>query len=240
MNEEKLSNNLRVVFDPLSEKYIICDRQSAQNFNQAAPAKKPFNLFSKLLSPKSMPEQPVPANESDPPSNSAPSQIPQQPTPSQPSQPPRPTPPPRPNPPPPLPSGSQAIRLSRDIYNDLDALVNAYRQLQDFAEADTQTFENLESQTLIMRATMGNIYRTLSGSPLPPLSGRRIELAENYCASLGIVADFIGDIIDKMIDLMVLINVSSIDRQLLILNATLSSQERTVTNLYNDCRIRGA
>lgn len=235
MNEDKLSNSLGVVFDPLSEQYIICDKKSALTLQENSPSssqQKRFNLFGKLFSPKLAQEQPA---FSPPPQNA-----PNSPTPSAPQRPPiRPTPPPPPRPtPPPPPPANQAVGLSRSIYNDLDALVNAYRDLQNFEEADIQTFQNLENQTLILRATMGNIYRTLSGNALPPLVGRRLVLSENYCASLKIVADFIADITDKTVVLMGLVNVSSIDRQLFILNATLSSQERTITRLYNECRIR--
>lgn len=220
MSENTLSNNFRYEFDELSEEYVIVsagsyNAQSLQPVPQQGRQLSMFGRFFKQDERGFRPPQPNPPPRPNPP---------------------RPNPPPRPLPPP--PGESQAVRLSREIYNDLDALVGAYRELARIDNRDEARLQNLENQALIMRATMGNIYRTLSGSALPPLRGDRLELDENYCASLAIVADFISDIQDKMLRLMALVSVSSIDRQLLILNATLSTQERTVTNLYNDCRIR--
>lgn len=215
MSENTLSNNFKYEFDELSQEYVIVsatktNAQSSQPSMQQGRQLSMFGRFFKQDERGARPPFPNPPQ--------------------------RPNPPPRPLPPP--PGESQAVRLSRQVYNDLDALVGAYRELVRIDNRDEDRLRNLENQALIMRATMGNIYRTLSGSALPPLRGERLELEDNYCASLAIVADFISDIQDKMLRLMALVSVSSIDRQLLILNATLSTQERTVTNLYNDCRIR--
>lgn len=151
------------------------------------------------------------------------------PNPPQNQRPPMPPPPPMPNP---------AVRLSRDIYLGLDLLAKAYRDLRSISNADEQTLQNLESQAIIMRSTMGNIYSNLSGNPVPPLRGDRLTLDENYCAALKQVADFTLDLNNDVLSLMRQVSVPSIDRQLLIINATLSSHERTTRNLYNECRLR--
>lgn len=143
-----------------------------------------------------------------------------------------------PLPPPPLPMPNPAVRLSRDIYFDLDLLAKAYRDLRTISNADEQTLQNLESQAIIMRSTMGNIYSNLSGNPVPPLRSDRLTLDENYCAALKQVADFTLDLNNNLLSLMRQVSVPSIDRQLLIINATLSSHERTTRNLYNECRLR--
>ena len=235
MNEDSLAKNLKVVFDEISQEYVVTDALSESSLNSSAKKNaKPFSFLTKLFSQQqnqSQEEQPDPVQR--PPQPNRPP-LPQSPPPPRPL-PPRPTPPPRPVPPPPA---NHAVRLSRDIYNDLDALVNAYSDLIELDDRDSQRLENLRSQTLIMRATMGNIYRTLSGNPLPPFENRKLKLTDNYCASLKNVADFIDEIIDKMINLMRLVAIPAIDRQLLILNAALSSQQRALTNLYNDCRVR--
>lgn len=223
MNEDSLAKNLKVVFDEISQEYVVTDALSESPLNSLAKKNaKPFSFLTKLFS-----------QQQNQPQEEQPDPVQRPPQPNRP--PPRPTPPPRPVPPPPA---NQAVRLSRDIYNDLDALVNAYSDLIELDDHGSQRLENLRSQTLIMRATMGNIYRTLSGNPLPPFENRKLKLTDNYCASLKIVADFIDEIIDKMINLMRLVAIPAIDRQLLILNATLSSQQRALTNLYNDCRVR--
>ena len=159
----------------------------------------------------------------------------------QPMRPPRPIFPPwrPPSPPAPPPRPNPAVRLSREIYQNLDVLIRVYRDLQRYDGADVEEIRALENQTLIMRATMGNIYRTLSGNTLLPPSIDSLNLDENYCVALSQTRDLVDEISNDMLNLMRLVSISSVDRQLLILNATLSSNERTLERLRADCVARG-
>ena len=201
MNQQNLAPDKQLVFDALSEKYVVCEKDASSKASS-------FGLFGRLFAQKSQQQPPPPDR------------------------------PPRPDPPPPPPVTNPAANLSGEIYNDLDTLLLAYRDLQEYADVDKELFSNFENQTLILRTTMGNIYRALSSNALPPLNKNRLKLEENLCANYNKVANFAGDVSDKVVDLLGLVNISSIDRQLWIINATLISQERKLTKLYNNCRIR--
>lgn len=141
-----------------------------------------------------------------------------------------PFPPPRP-PAPPMPN--PAVRLSREIYQKFDTLLQAYRDLQKIQSS--QQVANLESQTLIMRSTAAGIYRTLSGEGRTPSPGLKLTLSENYCEALGQTQQLVNELSGDILRLMRLVSIPSIDRQLLILNATLLSQAQTLERLRSEC-----
>lgn len=142
--------------------------------------------------------------------------------------PPRPPVPPMPNP---------AVRLSREIYQKFDTLLQAYRDLQKIQSS--QQLANLESQTLIMRSTAAGIYRTLSGEGRTPPPGQKLTLSENYCGALGQTQQLVNELSGDILRLMRLVSIPSIDRQLLILNATLLSQAQTLERLRSECEREG-
>lgn len=218
MSKDTLSQSLRVGYDEISQQYVVTtDDSSTYMGRDERLAPRPIiNKRSGFFNGKINNQNFQPRFGFDYPSR----------------------PPMSPRPPRPPVDSNPAVRVSRQIYNDLDMLVKAYRFLRQLDNRNARTLENLESQARIMRSTMGNIFRTLSGRPLPPLRGRQLELDENYCASLKKVADFTNEISQRVLVLMRLVNISNIDRQLLIINVTLNSQNQILTNLYNDCRLR--
>ena len=227
MNNDNLSDNQNLIYDNVGEQYVVSQGKSdSSSYPGRDPRLAPRpeirqeikkqNIFSKIF-------QNSQSFFKKPSSSRPPFGFPNRP-PNNPSHPPY-----KPN---------YAVKLSREIYNDFDVLIKAYKDLLKISNEDELKINNLENQMLILKATMGNIYRTLSGNTLPPLSGQKIDLKDNYCASLYIIAEYLEFTNEKVIKLMQAVSIQSIDRQLFIINATLNTQEKTVRNLYNECRLR--
>lgn len=146
---------------------------------------------------------------------------------------------PKPNPPSLKPTQpNPAVRLAREIYLNFNNLLNAYKSLRLMADKNKDDFKNLENQTLIMRSTIFNIYRALSGISKTLFDDEKFELRDQECVAIEQTQKLVDKLTDDTIKLMRLIEVQKIDRQLLILNATLLSQQKSLEKLWADCVAR--
>ncbi|MFA6860532.1 MAG: hypothetical protein WCR30_04010 [Clostridia bacterium] len=175
---------------------------------------------------------PLPPNPPRPP-------FPPQPNPPRPPFPPFPPspfpPPPQPFPPlPPYPppQGQNAINLSRRLSEDLRTLEDYYIQLLAKAQTprERQTIQDLQEQTRILAFTAGQIYTELSGNR-PPILFPKNTIPRNFRPAVEYIYTFIVDIMNLITRLQRQVNVSSIDRQLVIMNTTLSTQLATLNTL---------
>ncbi len=146
---------------------------------------------------------------------------------------------PRPKPPQQRPPQiNSVVKLSREIYLKLNDLVKAYRMLQVMSSKDKEELRGLENQALIMRSTMFNIYRSLSGNSKPPFVDDKFQLDEQYCVAIEQTRKLVEELTKDILRLMQSIEVQKIDRQLLIINATLLTQERNLEKLRAKCVAR--
>lgn len=151
-------------------------------------------------------------------------------------------PPPRPNrlppnmPPPPYPEFNYAVFLSRKIYWQMTTTINLYEKLRDMNTSTRETFNNLISQMEILRVTMYNIYRRLSGSNFIFGSADNIRLTNNFCTDLTTTFNYVQDLNTNLFYLQRLVDIPDINRQLIIMLTTITSQLNTIDSLItNNC-----
>lgn len=168
----------------------------------------------------------------------APSPLPTQPRP--PFQP-APRPPFQPAPRPPMfpPASNRAISLLTELYYNLGNLQILYLQLATYAP-DINSANQLNTyanEVFILRQTVLEIYRTLTGRTLPPTSNRYLipVLTGNYCTDLGTVYGFASSISALILQLLRIIDINTINRQLTIILATINNQLIGLNNLMNVC-----
>ena len=177
----------------------------------------------------------------------------QPPAPPQTNQPPRPTPPPqnppqqnfprpeppRPVPPPPpmpsrpsIPAGNRAVRLTEEIYYGLGNLQNFYTQLAQTSPVEYQnTFNSFANETIILRGAVAEIYRTLTGRTIPPFSPfyQQQTPSGDFCIDLRTAKNLLASLSNSVLNLIRLVDIDSINRQLIIISVTLNNQ----TNFLN-------
>lgn len=165
-------------------------------------------------------------------------------------QPPRPQPMPQPMPQPPAqrrrpsfplpPPGPRAVRLAADIYRQVRALENTYEQLARIAPRNqVDQIQRMQRETRLLAIPALNIYIALSGNVAlglsrPPSS----DLPNNYCAALRITFNRASNLNDDIVALQRLVNIPSIDRQLIIMGSVLQRQLTTMNRMLIDCYTR--
>lgn len=228
MENEKLSNEYIQKYDPLSDTFVVVQNTKEDNSQKAK--KEPFSFFKFRNRTKAMESenvQPV-----VPPTSVEPTP-PSQPTPpsSSPEQ--------RPNPPinpPHSPSRPQLpnspVVISRNLYNRLLVLGSLYETMASFYPQNRELFDSLYNETLVLQSTMLMIYQSLSGNNFRPEQNRNTPtLTSNLCQDLIIVQNYLQETIDLTLSLQRAVNVQSIDRQLIIIYATLISQKSKLSSL---------
>ena len=162
-------------------------------------------------------------------------QPPQQPLP-QPIPPKPPLTPPRPQ----QPSVSKrVVGLVVEIYYELGNLRSLYNQLAGFAprENDVTLLNSYANEVLVLQGAMNEIHKTLTGEILPPTSNLYLTpvLTGDYCTDLNTTYKFIVNLNSKVLRLIRIIDISSINRQLAIISATLNNQINVLNSLNNAC-----
>ncbi|MBE5746225.1 MAG: hypothetical protein E7359_02940 [Clostridiales bacterium] len=150
--------------------------------------------------------------------------------------------PPRPNnlppnmPPPPYPEFNYAVFLSRRIYWQMVTTINLYEQLRNNNQSTRTTFNNMISQLELLRITMYNIYRRLSGSNFIFGSAENINLTGDFCIDLSTTYDYVQDLNTNLFYLQRLVDIPNINRQLIIMLTTITGQLNTIDSLItNNC-----
>lgn len=135
---------------------------------------------------------------------------------------------------PPYPGFNYSVFLSRRIYWQMVTLIDLYEQLRGEEKNNISTFNNLISQLELLRVTMYNIFRRLSGQNFIFGSAENISLSGDYCADLVTTNDYLTNLNRNLFYLQRLIDIPDINRQLIIMLATISSQQNTLNSLIND------
>lgn len=139
-------------------------------------------------------------------------------------------------PPPPYPEFNYAVFLSRRIYWQMATTINLYEQLRDNNASTRTTFNNLISQMEILRVTMYNIYRRLSGSNFIFGAPEKINLNNDFCVDLTTTYDYVQDLNTNLFYLQRLVDIPDINRQLIIMLTTVTGQLNTLDSLIrNNC-----
>lgn len=218
-----------------------------------APEQQPFMPSPTASQPPFMPSQPFQPFQPEQPAFPGPFQpLPPQPRPPFPPSP-RPPVPPRPRPPaprppfvptppvfPPFPPASnRAILLFTQLYYELGNLQILYLQLAGYAP-DVNSASQLNgyaNEVLILRQSVLQIYRTLTGRTLPATSSRFLPpvLTGDYCTDLGIVYSYANSISSNLLQLIRIVDINNINRQLSIILATMNNQIIGLNNLLTFC-----
>lgn len=149
-------------------------------------------------------------------------------------------PPPRPNnlppnmPPPPYPEFNYAVFLSRRIYFQMATSISLYEQLRDLNPSLSGTFNNLISQMELLRITMLNIYRRLSGNRLIFGAPDSITLTGDLCTDLNTTYSYVNDLNTNLFYLQRLVDIPDINRQLIIMLTTITGQLNTINSLIQE------
>ena len=147
----------------------------------------------------------------------------------------RPNFPPMPPPPNMPPQFNYAVFLARNIYWQIVTLMDLYEQLILQNPANAPMFNSMKSQLELLRITMLNIYRRLSGNNFIFGRSEKIELSSNYCTALQETYDYLSNLNGNVFYLQRLVNINDIDRQLIIMLATLNTQLNNINNLIKNC-----
>lgn len=176
--------------------------------------------------PQQTPQQPKQNSSQQPPQQPLPQPIPPKP----------PLTPPRPQ----QPSVSKrVVDLVVEIYYELGNLRSLYNQLAGFAprENDVTLLNSYANEVLVLQGAMNEIHKTLTGEILPPTSNLYLTpvLTGDYCTDLNTTYKFIVNLNSKVLRLIRIIDISSINRQLAIISATLNNQINVLNSLNNAC-----
>jgi len=137
------------------------------------------------------------------------------------------------------PASNRAFLLLTELYYELGNLQSLYSQIATYAP-DVNASSQLNAyanEVFILRQAVFEIYRTLTGRILPPASGRYLSpiLTGDYCTDLGITYNLASAITTILLQLIRIIDVNSINRQLAIISATINNQMNGLNNLMNVC-----
>ncbi|MDD4686311.1 MAG: hypothetical protein PHI76_03425 [Clostridia bacterium] len=194
---------------------------------------QPFAPTGSMPQPPAMPQPPVMPQPQRPPQ-----QIPTMPG--------RPVFPPRQQPFPPFqprpivpPASNRAFLLLTELYYELGNLQSLYMQIATYAP-DVNASSQLNAyanEVFILNQAVFEIYRTLTGRILPPTSNRYPTpiLTGDYCTDLGIAYNLASSISTIILQLIRIIDVNNINRQLVIISATINNQMSGINNLMSVC-----
>ena len=223
MENEKLSQSFIQKYDPLADNFVIVENLSTtETFQQNQKQRRfePFSFFRfRNRETKSLQNDPPPALPEEPPTAQIPPPLPQ---------------PIKPQPMPP----TNSVILAKDIYNKLKILSSLYQTMVISDPSNASVYNSLISETAILENTMLAIYQLLSGNNFIPTQNQTSPiLTGNICNDLVIVQSYLQSIIDDVIALQRSVNVSNVDRQLTIINATLFSQKSKLSTLQSTCGV---
>ena len=238
MEKEKLSQAFIQKYDTLSDTFVIVKRTNEPQ-QETRRKFEPFSFFKfksrqnqvlqsdenqNVQEPvvpqpvQNQPVQPQPNDQYERPHQNYP---PQQPM------------PPRPQP---VPPANTPVKLSRDAYNKLRILNSLYQNLANSDPTNSEIYNSLAGETLVLQTTMLSIYQLLSGNNSVPMQNQIMPpLTGNICTDLVTTNNYVQDIIDIVLSLQRSVNIQNVDRQLSIITATLLSQKSKLSTLQSTC-----
>ena len=229
MEKENLSQTFIQKYDALSDTFIVVEKANATHIEEKRRKFEPFSFFrfrgreQKTMQSEEDVRQPAPPQQTPPPP------IPQ----PQPPMPPRPPEPPRPQP---IPPANTPVVLSRDAYNKLRTLNSLYQTLSISDPDNSELYNSLANETLILQNTMLSIYQLLAGNNSVPNQNQVMPtLNGNRCNDWLATQNYIQSIIDDVLALQRSVNIANVDRQLSIITATLLSQKSRISTLQMSC-----
>ena len=120
---------------------------------------------------------------------------------------------------------NQAISLLSQLYSNFKTLNQIYQVLRDINQDNTQTFTNMISDNIILQGSLLNIYNEITELKEAPYCESKIPpLSDNYIEILQLASSSIQGMRDINIRLIKLFNVENINRQLKIIEDSLSIQ----------------
>lgn len=147
-------------------------------------------------------------------------------------QPPRPPQPPQP---PRQPQNQNPAIIAGDIYNKLLVLNLLYRDLRNYNTKFNSDLDEMISELNIITFAMLRIYQTLSRSNRIPLQNQRKPVVRGFCEGVVVTSNYIRGIMFDVRKLQRVVEIQNIDRQLIIINLTLQSQQSQLQEMRQDC-----
>lgn len=141
----------------------------------------------------------------------------------------------RPPVPPRPPQAQQPVQLSRDIYNKLLILNELYGDLLTYNTQYNDEIRDMIAELRIVTFAMLRIYQTLSGRNNIPLQNIRKPRFNGFCNGVVVCINWIRDIMFDIRRLQRLVEITNIDRQLIIINFTLQSQLSQLMQMRQEC-----
>jgi hypothetical protein len=138
------------------------------------------------------------------------------------------------------PQSTRAARLAGDIYRQIRSLETMYEQLARIApRGQVEQLLRMQREMRLLAIPALNIYIALSGNFTPIISrGAPESFPNNYCAALRVTFNRANDLYDDVLALQRLVNIASIDRQLIIIASVVQRQLTTMNRMLIDCYTR--
>lgn len=258
MERENYDKRFIEVFDSLAQDYILTNMDNPQYKNIIDAIFPGRDTYSEgyegeqewedaVMASIEPEERPLRPRQQQPMQQAQPQLMQQPPRPQPMPQPPRPQPPRQQQPqpgfplfPPRRPPGARAQRLAGDIYRQIRALESAYEQLARIApRGQVEQLMRMQREMRLLAIPALNIFIALSGNLTPNLPrGSAERLPNNYCAALRLTFNRANDLYDDVLALQRLVNIPSIDRQLIIIAAVIQRQLTTMNRMLIDCYTR--
>ena len=125
-----------------------------------------------------------------------------------------------------------SIPLLIDLYNRFRILDKIYQNLQSINNNFSQIFGDFNSINTQLQGGILNIHSSISGQKTPPQQNLTVpSLPSNAYDILSIVAGYLQEMREINYQLLNLFNAESINRQLNLIETSLSIQASNVTNL---------
>lgn len=234
MNEQ-LSKSYILKYNDLSGEYVICENpKQKRNISLFSRRVNLFQETGNLQQPTPAPQQPQatePSIPSTPPTSAEP------PRPMQPSDSPSNTPAIPPLSPAQRPT--EAITLSRNLYNLLRVLRAEYTALTSLNASTSDYFNNLATQTAIFESTALNIYRSLSGTSSTPLQTYQTPTFLSYCDGIRQTLQTMQTILQTIARLQQIISVQNINRELTVMYSTINANLVIMNSTREECDANG-
>lgn len=132
----------------------------------------------------------------------------------------------------------RAAFLARRSYLKLLELIENYNAViaNSTEDATINEFKNAKSQVQILAVVMRNIYKSIGGSKTNfGVQGMQAP-SRQFCASVRKANSTLNEAISLIIRLKRVVNINSINRQLIIMLATLNNQRALVNSYLEICK----
>lgn len=133
------------------------------------------------------------------------------------------------------PQNNLPAEISKDIYNKLLVLNALYQDLINFNTQYTSQIKEMMDELRIVTFAILRIYQNLSGRNNIPLQNQRKPQFSSFCNGVVVTMNYLRGIMFDIRRLQRLVEINNIDRQLIIINFTLQSQQSQLQQMREDC-----